>query len=223
MQRNNTLDHSQKPADLARQIAFHEAGHAVAIYIRNRQLQLPPVFFQIVLHNHACTAKLGGYLAKVEGGRLIENLPYSLTYLSEDDKAAYLKAFEADMVNLLAGPLAEAKYIAMRDGEFITRHLVNFENMGAYGGESDLEIVEDYIRCFTDNMQQRSEKVDQLLVAAFKFIDNPLYWQIISDLADHIIQFATQVIPYAEITRVIENALAKPQIKTRISTPIRTS
>ena len=32
--------------DLIRQIAFHEAGHATAIYLCNKQKkQLPPVFF----------------------------------------------------------------------------------------------------------------------------------------------------------------------------------
>ena len=35
--------------DLIRQIAFHEAGHATAIYLYNKQKQLPPVYFQITI------------------------------------------------------------------------------------------------------------------------------------------------------------------------------
>ena len=36
--------------ELNRHIAFHEAGHVTAIYIRNKQQQLPPVFFQITIN-----------------------------------------------------------------------------------------------------------------------------------------------------------------------------
>jgi len=32
--------------ELIRQTAFHEAGHAAAIYLYNKQKQLPPVFFK---------------------------------------------------------------------------------------------------------------------------------------------------------------------------------
>lgn len=35
--------------DLIKQIVFHEAGHAAAIYLYNKQKQLPPVYFQITI------------------------------------------------------------------------------------------------------------------------------------------------------------------------------
>jgi len=35
--------------DLIKQIAFHEAGHAAAIYLYNKQKQLPSVDFQITI------------------------------------------------------------------------------------------------------------------------------------------------------------------------------
>ena len=37
--------------DLIKQIAFHEAGHAAAIYLYNKQKQLPSVDFQITITN----------------------------------------------------------------------------------------------------------------------------------------------------------------------------
>jgi hypothetical protein len=43
------------PKELLKHIVFHEAGHVVAIYLRNKQQQLPQVFFQIIItaaHNY---------------------------------------------------------------------------------------------------------------------------------------------------------------------------
>ncbi len=70
-----TKDHSLNfdHHELMRQTAFHEAGHAVAIYLGNRQKDLPPTFFQILLRK-----PVNGYdrfFAKVEGGRLIQSVP----------------------------------------------------------------------------------------------------------------------------------------------------
>ena len=42
--------HSFNDIGLIRQAAFHEAGHAAAIHIGNRQKQLPPIFFQIFIN-----------------------------------------------------------------------------------------------------------------------------------------------------------------------------
>ena len=36
-------------AEFIRQVAFHEAGHAAAIHIRNKQQQLPPIYFKSTL------------------------------------------------------------------------------------------------------------------------------------------------------------------------------
>lgn len=100
MERNHSISDStfNTQHELFRQVAFHEAGHAVAIYLRNKQQQLPPVFFQIILDPHASAAFQHNYLAKVEGGRLIETLPLSQAELSALDEPAYLEAFEADII-----------------------------------------------------------------------------------------------------------------------------
>ena len=85
--------------DLIRQIVFHEAGHAAAIHLYNKQKQLPPVYFQItikktdniianpfasraVTHDH--------FVAMVEGGCLIHSIPITLiesaNYFSLDEQ-----------------------------------------------------------------------------------------------------------------------------------------
>ena len=89
MKRNYQIDATSpiNEQNLIRQIAFHEAGHASAIYLYNKQKQLPPVYFQITikalgrpknslldarssLHDH--------FVAVVEGAREIQ-VPMHLT------------------------------------------------------------------------------------------------------------------------------------------------
>jgi len=38
-------------AHLHEHVAYHEAGHVTAIYLRNQQQKLPPVFFQITFNS----------------------------------------------------------------------------------------------------------------------------------------------------------------------------
>jgi len=69
------------------------------------------------------------YIARGEGGRLIELLPFSInafvhkTTGHNDTMVSFIKdymvAFEADVINLLIGPLAEAKHIYETDGEVL--------------------------------------------------------------------------------------------------------
>ena len=116
--------------DLLKQIVFHEAGHAAAIHLYNKQKQLPPVYFQITIkkteYSHTKpfanrTVSRDHFVAMVEDGCLIHSLPITLiesaNYFSLDEQDTYRTAFEADMINLLVGPLAEAKHVALRDNE----------------------------------------------------------------------------------------------------------
>jgi hypothetical protein len=69
--------------------------------------------------------------AKIEGGRLIQNLSLSFAevtrFFSWPQQQEYLCAFEADVINLLAGSLAEAKYMASKDNENFNTHLINLD------------------------------------------------------------------------------------------------
>lgn len=119
MKRNYQTDasYSITDQDLIKQIAFHEAGHAAAIYLYNQQKKLPPVYFQISIKAvdrqknsplDTCSLLYDHYAAVVEGGRLIHSLPVALIesahYFSATEQDAYQTAFEADMINLLADP-----------------------------------------------------------------------------------------------------------------------
>jgi len=69
--------------ELSRKTAIHEAGHAAAIYLGNKQKQLPPVFFHIDIKELRTAERLfradsRHWIAKVEGGRLIHTLPSSI-------------------------------------------------------------------------------------------------------------------------------------------------
>jgi hypothetical protein len=172
MNRNHIFDKTFNPnrKEINRTVAIHEAGHAAAIYIGNKQKGLPPVYFQIfitALNNNFQASEFlckPDYknIAKVEGGRLIHTLPSSIEEatkgFSSAQKLAYSRAFEADMINSLVGPLAEAKYIALRDGELINPILVNFNALHYYGGTSDLESVNEYLSALFPTLSIGSRK-----------------------------------------------------------------
>jgi hypothetical protein len=61
--------------------------------------------------------------------------------MSSSENLAYAKAFNADIVNLLTGFIAEAKFIAIRDNEVITPRLVNVHSLHNYGVERDLQLL----------------------------------------------------------------------------------
>src|SRR5665647_2935167 len=144
MKRNKIIEspYQDKLIEHKQRVAFHEAGHATAIYLNNKARNLPPVFFQIMFKdlNGKPEEDLLTYqathddcIARVEGGRLIELLPSSIDALvhkttDHNDTMVhlikdYMIAFEADIINLLVGPLAEAKHVAATDDELFNHQL----------------------------------------------------------------------------------------------------
>lgn len=197
--------------ELNTKAAIHEAGHAAAIYLRNKHKQLPPVFFQIYLGKPCVEAGsfYNKYPARIDGGRLIHTLPSSIEEathaFSFTEKTAYQQAFEADIVNLLAGPLAEANYVALRDNELINPSLVNFNALHNYGGAFDLAIIQDYLNCFTIK-EQRENKIRELFLSAFHFVHDYRHWKAIITLADYILTQSKQVIDCEEIISVLNTS-----------------
>ena len=206
-----------------RRIAFHEAGHATAIHLNNQARNLPPVFFQIMFKdlNHPSEkeprdyhAKHDDYIARVEGGRLIELLPPSIEALGHKIPGhnnamipflkEYMAAFEADIINLLIGPLAEAKHIHITDGETFNHHLVNLDALKYYGGSSDLALVNEYLQIFSVCKQQQDEKLYELFVLAFNFISNQANWAAITKLANYILNNNQMIIRCEEVVSLIE-------------------
>ncbi|MFU8787685.1 MAG: hypothetical protein ACNA7G_01570 [Methylobacter sp.] len=225
MKRNYQIDtaHVINDHDLIRQTAFHEAGHAAAIYLYNKHKQLPPVYFQITIQAregyqddalNVCPSSR--FAAVIDGGRLIHSLPIALIesagYFSSVEQDAYQVAFEADMVNFMVGPLAEAKHVALRDGELFNEHLVNLNALHNYGGTSDLNKVYEYLEAFIADRSRYEEKMADLFGRAFQFISSPAYWRAIEHLAAYILNNKNNTISCEEAIAVLDESwvLKKP-------------
>lgn len=212
-----------------KRIAYHQAGHAVAIYLGNKQKQLPAVHFQIVIktqepddgqQSDRFMRRPGKYTATVEGGRLIQSLPLSLAedtlYFSRAQTEECLCAFEADVINLLAGSLAEAKYIASRDGEVFTANLINLNALHFYGGSSDIEVISEYLDCFIPDKAERDRKHPELFSAAFSFVNKSSNWRAISALADYIRDEPKGIIHCEDVFSFLDSNHKSPKFMDRI-------
>ncbi|MGR8998762.1 MAG: hypothetical protein ACU88J_06915 [Gammaproteobacteria bacterium] len=210
--------------EVYRKVAIHEAGHAAAIYLGNKQKGLPPVFFQIFItpvngdfqSSRFLSNPAIKYIANIDGGRLIHTLPSSIEEaikgFSSAQIIAYQHAFEADIINLLAGPLAEAKYITQRDGELINPRLIYLNALHYFDGTFDIESINEYLDCFHANSELRQQKITELFLAAFSFVNERSNWRAITALADYIVSEDKSVIECNEIIRVLESANYGPAI-----------
>ena len=226
MKRNNIIDicRQNRLQQYKQSIAFHEAGHATAIYLNNKARNLPPVFFQIVLKEINGDNDYDAFLyrathddsiARVEGGRLIQSLPYSIDGLVHkliDHNDAmmplvrdYIMAFEADIINLLVGPLAEAKQAYIRDNELFNHKLVNLKSLKNYGGVSDLALAREYLDSFSANKQQQDEKLDELFTEVCDFVSDCSNWKAITKLANYILDSNKNIISCEEVVSVFES------------------
>jgi hypothetical protein len=230
MKRNEIIEvfSQDKLTGHKQRVAFHEAGHAAGIHLNNKARCLPPVFFKIIFKDRGGMTGTEGMayqtthddcIARVEGGKLIEWLPHSIDSLvheltEHNDAAmvrlvkAYMIAFEADIINLLIGPLAEAKHVATTDNKLFNLRLVNLKALKNYGGSSDLALVNDYLQSFSDDKQLRDEKLDELFTVAFNFVNNDANWAAITKLADYILGSSENIIYCEEIVSTLDQAVA---------------
>ena len=205
--------------------AFHEAGHATAIYLNNKAKGMPPCYFLISFNKLTAEFEEGkiqyqpdeyNYVVNVEGGRLIESLPISFTslkqQLSENNESYpphlksfsnYQVAFELDIINLLVGPIAEAKYVAENDGEIINHRLVNVPALKNYGGGFDLALIDEYLQSYSDSEQERAEKLNELYKMAFSFVSDYHNWKAITKVADYILKTDKHTINCREIAETL--------------------
>lgn len=209
-------NHQLHPNEFRIKTAIHEAGHAAAIYINNKEKQLPPIFFQIYINELNNDPGLTGCFcpsqphcfAKVDGGRLIHTLPLSLheatRHFSASEKQTYLCAFEADIINLLVGPLAEAKYVSMRDNELMNPRLIDLNALYFYGGLTDLKTVHEYLDCLLIDRMQKEKKIAELFLAAHRFINDKSYWRAITSLAEYILKAGKEIIECEEAIAILD-------------------
>lgn len=196
-------------AELIKKSAIHEAGHAAAIYLLNKRQQLPPVFFRICLPSPFIEPQaFYQSSAYIEGGRLIHTLPLSIENQFNDfsvqQQHAYSQAFDADIINLLAGPLAEAKYIALRDKQLFSADTLSLEQLAHYGGQFDLATVQEYLCCLSDDACEQTKKGQALFLAAFNFVNDALHWAAIVRLANYISEQGKLVIDCEEAIAVLD-------------------
>jgi len=197
--------------DLAIQTAFHEAGHAAGIYLGNKAKQLPPVFFQIKIASPLNTND-SLYSAKVVDGQLIQNLPIAgienIHDLSIEEQRSYKSAYEADVINLLVGPIAEAKYVSERDDEPFSSNLLNVHSLNYYGGSSDIKKAYAYLEFFISSEQEREIKMRELFLQAFQFVENTENWDCIKALTEYILNSNKEVLSCEDAVEVFDRSLA---------------
>ena len=116
-----------------------------------------------------------------------------------------MNAFETDIINLLIGPLAEAKHVANADNEPFNHRLVNLNALKNYDVSSDLELVNDYLQSFSVCKQQQDEKLAALFSAAFNFITDQANWAAITRLANYILDCNKNVISCEEVASLLEH------------------
>ncbi|NOS74627.1 MAG: hypothetical protein HOP36_08850 [Methyloglobulus sp.] len=179
--------------------AYHQAGRAMAICLGNRSKQLPDVHFQIVIKPQAhngqplsrASKNQGRYAVTLEGGRLVQSLPYSFAEVAQTlcslDQEHWLCAFEADVTNLLVGSLAEAKYVALRDGKPFNATLVYLGALQFYGGKAAMDTIDEYMGCLVPDQTGRKQKLAELFLSAYSFINQPANWGAITALAEYIL------------------------------------
>jgi hypothetical protein len=200
--------------------AYHLAGRIAAIHLRNSQNNLPSVHFQVLINSSFNPESVNAnqlprmplkYLATLEGGRLIQDLPRcfnsAVHLLTDAEKQQCQCAFEADVINLLAGSLAEAKYVAQQDGEVFNANLVYIGALKFYGGALDLETVDEYMNCLcSDDAFERKKKLAELFLAAYCFVNNRANWQTITRLATGLCHCTSAKVSCEDLIALLENS-----------------
>jgi hypothetical protein len=115
----------------------------------------------------------------------------------------YVTAFEADIINLLVGPLAESKYVHERDNEPFGNQFANLQALENYGGDSDLALVREYVESFSASKQRQDGKLDELFAKACDFVSDVSNWKAITRLANYILDTDKAVISSEEVVSVI--------------------
>ena len=197
-----------------KQYAFHNAGHLVAIYVNDGNERLNRSYFHIKLDDFNSNETDSVHQVIRNGHR---NMAYSNAGCSmqsiaaavEDASPSYADAcrenkslLEAEIISLLAGPLAEARYIHDEDNEPMTHYLVDLEALKSYGGYDDLILVQENLNALSQDPSERERKLAELFKTAFDFIVNELNWKVVSQLAESL--YRKKSMSYGEVVAMFE-------------------
>ena len=192
--------------EIIRRTAFHEAGHAAAIFLENQRKNLPSIYFYIDIHNH--NQLTSPALTRICGGRQIDDVLMigRAAAVGRQDLstiADYQVAYEADIINLLAGPLAEAKYVFLRDNKIFNVNLLKPDALQNYGGNADMKEVRFYLESLLPSLQEQDTKLNQLFAEAFRFVQNAQNWKRIAALANYILDSSEEQLGYEQVEQVL--------------------
>ncbi len=185
---------------LSHRIAFHEAGHAAAIYFGNQNKQLPPVHFAIKITKPS--DEPFNWEAQIQDGQLIHDLATANGEITGD--MDFKKACESDVMNMLVGPLAEARYVAERDGELFHPDLMTLPSLKRYGGWGDLDRAYGHLKNCLGECCNLDKELSRVFNQALMFISSDSYWRAISNLAQYVLSSQSEIIDCHEIIQVLE-------------------
>ncbi len=180
-------------------IAFHEAGHAAAIYFGNQNKQLPPVHFAIKITKP--TSDPLNWEAEIQDGQLIHELTSTDGVIEDMD---FKKACESDVMNMLVGPLAEARYVAESDGELFHPDLMTLPSLKRYGGWGDLDRAYGHLKNCLGDCCNLDNELSRVFEQALKFISSESYWRAISNLARYVLNSQSELIDCHKIIEILE-------------------
>jgi hypothetical protein len=200
-----------KSIDLYEADVYHRAGQAVAISLGNQQKQLPAVHFQICLNpckseTTRCQPSAGqNYTLTLEGGRLIQSLPLCFAEAKHPqfclEHADNRCALESDMMNLLVGALAEAKFNASKKGKVLAKTSTVLSMLRLYSSSrANIEPVYDYLESCFSSPVDRQRKLNELFQASLDFINDSAIWEQIKALATYILAQSKTIIDCEEIS-----------------------
>lgn len=221
-----THDHLQNFNRLSRDSlnasVFAVAARAAAIYFGNKQKKLPPVYFNIVFNKLAdvnIEIPCSNYFIGMEGGQLIHNVllfsKENTRFFSGVQRLTYDLALEADIVNLLVGPMARCKYVSIRDRTPLNQASFSRDSANLYGSAREIDQINDYLNCFSGNKAANLKAINDLFRKAWDFINQPAYWFAISELANYILGNDKDILECDEIINVLKTFI--PSAKTNIS------
>lgn len=179
--------------------AFHQAGHAAALYLNAPDKNKLTASLTV---NLALKKPVTGKKSQVTECHYVNHLAYQTR-----NKHTLLPAFTADIVALIAGPLAEARYTLTQDNEIFHINLLKPDALQNYGGQDDLMLIE---QCLDNFFILHADTVDReqtllsLYKQAFGFVQNEGNWQRISALAHYLGDSQNQPVDIAEITAVLD-------------------